>query len=156
MTVDNHLGSWCEIHLDRISRNLKLTLGLVPSGRRLCAVLKADAYGHGIKQVVPLMQAQGVRCIGITSNAEARAVRKAGFNGTIIRRRAATPDEIDNALDAQIEEQVSSIAIAERLASIKSGPETSATSEPVKAGFIWPSSLTCTLAASSVGSSATG
>ncbi len=119
MTVDNYLGSWCEIHLDRISRNLKLTLGLVPSGRRLCAVLKADAYGHGIKQVVPLMQAQGVSCIGITSNTEARAVRDAGYEGTLIRLRAATPDEIANALDAQIEEQVSSLAIAEKLKALK-------------------------------------
>ena len=119
MTLDNYLGSWCEIHLDRIAHNLDLTLGLVPSGRRLCAVLKADAYGHGIKQVVPLIQAQGVSCIGITSNAEARAVREAGFDGTIIRLRAATPDEIDNALDAQIEEQVSSLAIAEKLKALK-------------------------------------
>ena len=119
MNTDSYPGSWCEIHLDRISHNLKLTLGLVPSGRRLCAVLKADAYGHGIKQVVPLMQAQGVGCTGITSNAEARAVRAAGFEGTLIRLRAATPDEVDNALDARIEEQVSSLAIAEKLKAIK-------------------------------------
>lgn len=119
MTSDSYPGSWCEIHLDRISRNLELTQRLVPSGRKLCAVLKADAYGHGIRQVVPLMQAQGISCIGITSNAEARAVRDAGFEGTIIRLRAATPDEIDDALDARIEEQVSSLAIAEKLKALK-------------------------------------
>ena len=39
---------------------------------------------------------------------------------------------------------------------IRNGPETSATSGPVKAGFIWLSSSTCTLAASSAGLSATG
>ena len=114
MTLESYPGSWCEIHLDRISHNLELTRGLVPSGRKFCAVLKADAYGHGIAQVVPLLLAQGVTCIGITSNAEACTVRDAGFEGTLIRLRAATPDEIDNALDAQIEEQVSSLAIAEK------------------------------------------
>jgi len=119
MTSDSYPGSWCEVHLDRISRNLELALGLVPLGRRFCAVLKADAYGHGIEQVVPLIQAQGVTCVGITSNAEARAVRDAGFDGTLIRLRAATPDEIDNALDAQIEEQVSSLGIAEKLKALK-------------------------------------
>ena len=124
MTSNSYPSSWCEIHLDRISRNLELTLRLVPSGRRLCAVLKADAYGHGIEQVVPLIQAQGVSCIGITSNTEARAVRDAGFKGTLIRLRAATPDEIDNALDAQIEEQVSSLAIAEKLMAIKAAGHT--------------------------------
>ncbi|WP_372922430.1 alanine racemase [Roseovarius sp.] len=119
MTWDSYPGSWCEIHLDRISQNLKLSLGLVPPGRRLCAVLKADAYGHGIAQVVPLIEAQGVTCIGITSNAEACAVRDAGFDGVIIRVRAATPDEIENGLEARVEEQVSSLAIAEKLRALK-------------------------------------
>ena len=119
MTSDRCPGSWCEIHLDRISRNLTLTLGLIPPGRRICAVLKADAYGHGIGQVVPLMQAQGVTCIGITSNAEAFAVRDAGFDGTIIRVRAATPDEIENGLEARVEEQVSSLVIAEKMRALK-------------------------------------
>lgn len=119
MTLDSYPGSWCEIHLDRISRNLRLALGIMPLGRKICAVLKADAYGHGIAQVVPLMQAQGVTCIGITSNAEACAVRNAGFDGTIIRIRAATPDEIENGLEARIEEQVSSLVIAEKLCALK-------------------------------------
>ncbi|MEX0971353.1 MAG: alanine racemase [Paracoccaceae bacterium] len=119
MTSASYPGSWCEIHLDRISRNLELALKLVPPGRRLCAVLKADAYGHGIERVVPLMQAQGVTCIGITSNAEAFAVRDAGFDGTLIRLRAATPVEIEYALQARVEEQVGSLATAEKLWALK-------------------------------------
>lgn len=119
MTSDSYPDSWCEIHLDRISRNLDLAMGLVPAGRKFCAVLKADAYGHGIAQVVPLMQARGVTCLGITSNAEACAVRDAGFDGTIIRVRAAAPYEIENALEARVEEQVSSLAIGEKLRALK-------------------------------------
>ncbi|GAA6193578.1 alanine racemase C-terminal domain-containing protein [Phaeobacter sp. NW0010-22] len=105
-------ASWCTIHRERISKNLELALGLVPAGRRFCAVLKADAYGHGISQVVPLVQEQGVTCIGITSNAEARAVRDARFGGTLIRLRTATPQEIDGALGDRVEEQVASISTA--------------------------------------------
>ena len=112
-------SSWCEIHRNRISRNLELALGLVPKGRKFCAVLKADAYGHGIQQVVPLIQAHGVDCIGITSNAEAHSVRDAGFDGTLIRLRAATPHEIDDALDSQVEEQVGSLDTAEELLRLK-------------------------------------
>lgn len=108
-------SSWCEIHRDRISRNLELALGLVPKGCRFCAVLKADAYGHGIQQVVPLLQEHGVTCVGITSNAEARSVRDAGYDGTLIRLRAATPLEIDDALNSRVEEQVGSLDAAEKL-----------------------------------------
>lgn len=110
-------ASWCTIHRGRISKNLELALGLVPAGRKFCAVLKADAYGHGIAQVVPLVQEQGVTCIGITSNAEARAVRDAGFAGTLIRLRTATPQEIEGALEDTVEEQVASVSTARSIRS---------------------------------------
>lgn len=111
--------SWCTIHRDRISRNLELALGLVPKGRTFCAVLKADAYGHGISQVVPLIREQGVLTAGITSNAEARAVRDAGFEGALIRLRTATPLEIEDALELRVEEQVASVATARTLRGLR-------------------------------------
>lgn len=108
-------SSWCTIHRDRIADNLALALKLVPKGRRFCAVLKSDAYGHGIAEVVPIVLAHGVDCIGITSNAEAQAVRSAGFDGQLIRLRAATPSEMDDALSLRIEEQVTSLTTAQHL-----------------------------------------
>ena len=108
-------SSWCEIHCDRISSNLERTLGLIPDGVGFCAVMKADAYGHGIERVVPLLMEQGVGCVGITSNAEAGAVRAAGFSGRLIRLRAATPQEMEAALSDRVEEQVGSIGAAIQL-----------------------------------------
>lgn len=108
-------SSWCEIDLKRISRNLELTLALLPRGTDFCAVAKADAYGHGIARVVPLLMEQGVGHIGITSNAEAHAVRNAGFAGNLIRLRAATPQEIKDALGDRIEEQAGSLWAAKQL-----------------------------------------
>ncbi|MBO9466561.1 alanine racemase [Tropicibacter sp. R15_0] len=116
---DANPASWCTIHRDRISRNLELALRLVPEGRKFCAVLKADAYGHGIGQIVPLIREQGVETVGITSNAEARAVRDAGFDGTLIRLRSATLQEIESALDDRIEEQVASVATAQQLRALR-------------------------------------
>ncbi len=115
MRHDTCPGSWCDIHRDRISRNLEIARSLVPQGRDFCAVLKADAYGHGIAQVVPLVIEQGVGCVGITSNAEAFAVRDAGFGGRLIRLRAATAAEIDAAAPARVQEQAGSLAAAQAL-----------------------------------------
>lgn len=115
-------NAWCEIRQDRISSNLALALALVPEGTRFCAVLKADAYGHGICQVAPLVQEQDVGHIGITTNGEARAVREAGFRGSLIRLRAATIAEMDDAIDDCVEEQVGSLQAAEQLETlIKAG-----------------------------------
>jgi len=108
-------SSWCEIHCDRISKNLDLALKLLPKHAGFCAVMKADAYGHGIGRVVPLLLEQGVSRIGITSNAEAHAVRDAGFSGRLIRLRAATPQEMEGALDDNVEEQVGSLWAAKKI-----------------------------------------
>ncbi len=108
-------SSWVEISLDQISRNLELTLALLPDSTAFCAVMKADAYGHGISRVVPLLAEQGVRCVGITSNSEARSVRQAGFCGTLIRLRAATLQEMEAALPDRVQEQTGSLWSAQHL-----------------------------------------
>ncbi len=116
MTDQGWPGSWCEIYCDRITRNLRLALKHMGPGRQFCAVLKADAYGHGIAHVVPLVMAEGVDCIGITSNEEAQAVRSAGFTGSLIRLRPAPQGEMAAALAFDVEEQVSSVDTARALA----------------------------------------
>jgi alanine racemase len=108
-------ASWCEVFPARIAENLQLTLGLLPEGAQLLAVLKADAYGHGIGRVVPIIRELGVKYVGITSNTEARAVRNAGFTGTIMRIRTATHSEMVGALPDQIQEQVSTLYAAQIL-----------------------------------------
>jgi len=112
ISTDIEHASWCEVFPARIADNLKLALGLLPERAQLMAVLKADAYGHGIDRVVPIICGLGVQYVGITSNSEARAVRMAGFTGTIMRIRTATDREIRGALPDQIQEQVSSLYTA--------------------------------------------
>ncbi|WP_282048095.1 alanine racemase [Sulfitobacter mediterraneus] len=114
-------SSWCDIYQSRISKNLELACNMLPSRSKFCAVLKADAYGHGIKQVVPLVTAQGITCIGITSNAEARAVREAGFTGDLIRLRAATLAEMDSAAFDHVQEQIGSLDAARQYRSLLDG-----------------------------------
>ena len=135
MSVDPIPSSWCEIHLDRVSKNLELTLGLLPKGAAFCAVMKADAYGHGISRIVPLLSEQKVTCVGITSNAEARSVRDAGFSGTLLRLRAATLQEIEAALPDRVEEQVGSPWGAKQLRKLlESGRGYSRVHLPLNAG----------------------
>lgn len=115
MTEIDPPPAWCEISTARIEANLGIALAQLPKGARLCAVLKSDAYGHGIGNVVPIILRAGIDRVGITSNGEARAVRDAGFAGEIIRLRAATPAEVVAAIDLRIEEQVGSREMADCL-----------------------------------------
>lgn len=75
--------------------------------------MKADAYGHGIDLLVPSVVKAGIPCIGIASNEEARVAREKGFTGRLMRVRAATPDEVEQALPYKMEELVGSLVSAQ-------------------------------------------
>ncbi|RKS93352.1 alanine racemase [Microbacterium sp. AG790] len=104
--------AWVEVDTAAVADNLAaVRVGLGPD-TPICAVVKADAYGHGADLIVPVLAAHGVACIGVTSNDEARTARAAGFFGRILRLRAALRDEVEDAADLDIEEWVAGAAHA--------------------------------------------
>ncbi|AEV37622.1 protein containing Alanine racemase region domain [Pseudovibrio sp. FO-BEG1] len=110
--------SWCEISCAQIEKNLQIALSLLPANAKFCAVVKSDAYGHGIENVVPILVRNGVDHVGITSNAEAEAVRSAGFDGNVLRLRGTTGHEAQAALGYNVQEQVGSLESALALANL--------------------------------------
>lgn len=97
-------------------QTLKNRLG--DKGPQICAIMKADAYGHGIDLLVPSVVKAGIPCIGIASNEEARVAREKGFEGRLMRVRAATPDEVEHALPYKLEELIGSLESAKGIADI--------------------------------------
>ncbi|MGA7690647.1 MAG: alanine racemase [Jiangellales bacterium] len=67
------------------------------------AVVKADAYGHGLVPVARAAQAGGATWLGTAVLAEALALREAGLTGRILAWLSAPGDEYDAALDADID-----------------------------------------------------
>ncbi|AOZ01760.1 alanine racemase [Cupriavidus sp. USMAHM13] len=97
-------NAWFEIDLRQFEANVRGIQSLIGAGTQMCAVMKADACGHGIGLLVPAVIALGVATIGVASNEEARQVRAAGFGGRLVRVRAATPVEIEDGLRYRLEE----------------------------------------------------
>lgn len=50
----------------------------------MCAVVKADAYGHGAIECSRALEAEGARWLGVTSLDEAIPLRDAGISGNIL------------------------------------------------------------------------
>ncbi|MGY4025307.1 alanine racemase [Aeromonas rivuli] len=100
-------NAWLEVDLAAFDHNLQtLKTRLGDKGPQICAIMKADAYGHGIDLLVPSVVAAGIPCIGIASNEEARVARDKGFTGRLMRVRAATPAEVEQAVPYKLEELV--------------------------------------------------
>lgn len=67
--------SWVEIDLKQLKRNYEIYKALQPRGREVMAVVKADAYGHGDKEVVKTLDSLGCRFFAVSNIDEAIHVR---------------------------------------------------------------------------------
>jgi alanine racemase len=111
-------GAWVEIDREAISRNLQSVLSVLGSETTPCAVVKGNAYGHGIEHVLPILQAQGINIIGIADNLDARRVRSLGFTGRLLRVRTATAQEVIAAAGLGIEEMIGGLANARAMSKV--------------------------------------
>lgn len=110
LNTDNN--AWVEINKAAFEHNIRTLQTTLADQSKICAVLKADAYGHGIGLLMPSVIAMGVPCVGIASNEEARVVRESGFKGQLIRVRTAALGELEGALAYNIEELVGNFDFA--------------------------------------------
>lgn len=108
-------NAWVEINVQAFEQNIQTLQKQLQDKSQICAVMKADAYGHGIEILMPSIMKLQVPCVGITSNAEAAAVRQSGYQGRVLRLRAATDLEIQNASSLKIEELFGNYEQAQRM-----------------------------------------
>jgi alanine racemase len=60
----------------------------------LMAIVKADAYGHGVRPVARVLHDEGVRHFGVARPAEGVRLREAGHTARILVLGAPSPDQV--------------------------------------------------------------
>lgn len=76
--------AWAEIDLSAIRHNVAQSRRLLQPRCRLMAVVKADAYGHGIVGVSKAAVGAGADRLAVSTVAEGVELRKAGVNAPIL------------------------------------------------------------------------
>ena len=76
------------------------TLARVAGAAALCAVVKADGYGHGADAAARAALAGGAQWLAVATAQEAAALRAAGIDARLLVMGALTPEELDVALGA--------------------------------------------------------
>ena len=87
------------VSLGAIERNCA-RLAAVAAPARLCAVVKADGYGHGAVAAARAAQAGGAPWLGVATAAEAFELRAAGIGGPVLVMGALSAAELDVAVEA--------------------------------------------------------
>jgi len=87
------LRCWAEIDLDALERNLRLIRASLPVHMRYVAVVKADAYGHGLHQASAALMHAGADLFAVANLSEAAALRELSSDWPILMLSPVIPDE---------------------------------------------------------------
>jgi alanine racemase len=94
-----------EISASAVRTNLDLLRKCLKPGVKLCAVVKADCYGHGLDLLLPLLS-QKADCLGVATPEEAIHLRRLGYKRPILSFFSACAytdgQELRDALDEMI------------------------------------------------------
>jgi alanine racemase len=108
--------AWAEIDQGALVRNLR-AIRARSHGRRVIAVVKADAYGHGAVLVARALSRDGCDAFAVISVDEALELREAGLQEPIlVLGGLLEPDEADTALARGVTPVVSRIDTLDWLA----------------------------------------
>ncbi|MEP6953400.1 MAG: alanine racemase [Solirubrobacteraceae bacterium] len=88
------------VNLAAIERNVARLRGELAGETLLCAVVKADGYGHGAAPAARAALAGGATWLAVAAAGEATALRAAGVDARLLVMGALTLEELDVALAA--------------------------------------------------------
>jgi alanine racemase len=76
--------TWADVSLANLRHNFRIVEQHIGPGVTTCAVVKADAYGHGAVDCSKALEAEGAKWFGVTSLDEAIPLREAGVRERIL------------------------------------------------------------------------
>lgn len=112
--------AWVEIDLPAIDRNVGRIKQALPPHVRYVAVVKANAYGHGMPEIATRLLQAGVDCFAVANVAEAAMLREIGHDADILLLSPTLPGELPRALALGLDVTLNSLAEAEALSAAAS------------------------------------
>ena len=98
-----------EISLTNLRNNLEVVRSLISPGTSIMAMIKANAYGHGISRVARELVARGVSHLGVAYLEEARFLREEGITAPVCVLGAINTTQIAQFIEYSIEITSSSL-----------------------------------------------
>ena len=110
------LGStWLEIDLDAIAKNTRNIKKLIGKNKELMAVVKGNAYGHDVLEIVPIFLKNGATRLAVARLEEGIFLRKAGIDVPILVLGATLKEEAETALMHDITTSACNISFIKKM-----------------------------------------
>ena len=108
--------NWAEVSLSALRHNFQVLQQHLGSEVTICAVVKCNAYGHGVEECAPALQQAGAGWFGVTSTDEGIVLRECGITARILVMCGLFPGEETEALRYSLTPAVFRLEQAEALA----------------------------------------
>ena len=113
--------TFAEIDLSALRHNLRKIRDMVGPDTKILGVVKADAYGHGMKDIARVLAKDGIDYLGVASLDEAVELRSIGIRRKILVLGAILEREIEGVLKFDVIQTISCLRIAKALSSFAAG-----------------------------------
>lgn len=113
--------AWVEVDLGAIGHNVEQVRSAVGASVRIMAVVKADAYGHGMVETSKAMLAAGADALAVTRLGEATRLRDAGISAPILVFESIQPSAAEDAVALDVEPTVCTEELVSALADAARG-----------------------------------
>ena len=110
------LRTWCTVSFSALRANLRTLRNSAPRGTRILAVVKDNAYGHGLVPVARALSRAGCEEFGVAFVSEGADLRQAGLREPILLLGSSLPSEFPAALAHRLTVTLSSLQEARELA----------------------------------------
>ncbi len=113
--MNNMQRAWAEIDLDNIAQNVREIKKRLKPGVRFMGVVKADAYGHGVRETAKIILENGADCLAVAFIDEAVQLRKSGITVPILILGNSSESSVDELLEYNITPAVFTRSFAKAL-----------------------------------------
>ena len=96
------MRTWCDVSLDNLKHNIEQIKGKLSDNVKLCGIVKANAYGHGVEEIVFNLVEQGVDYLAVAFIDEAVEIRLCGFNQPILILGNTPKDTADQVVEYNV------------------------------------------------------
>ena len=101
--------TWAEINLDALENNVNILKKFLTKNEKFLAVIKADAYGHGLIPVAKKLQQCKVDMFGVAAVQEAIKLRENGIKTPILILGQSPPELAEEICEYNITQAIENL-----------------------------------------------
>ena len=117
--------AWAEVNLQALRHNYREIKKQLAPGVKLCAVVKANAYGHGALAVARVAVEEGADYLAVAALSEGLELRQAGFQTPILVLGLVMPEDAKEVVEYGLTQVVCELSLAKALSqeAVRQGKE---------------------------------